>query len=87
MKKIIAAILMAMTPVSANAGAMVYLDSDRMLLIREAASHICKAVTDEPGSASAILEKRSSYLRLNPYESLYLQALCILYITGRTDSR
>lgn len=84
MKKIISAILLASMPTVAHA-TPVFLTLERMTEIKDAASTICRIVADEPGSASAILERRSSYLQLTTSEKLYLNTLCLLYLTGRVE--
>lgn len=86
MYKYLIAAAVAFTPTAANAQNIV-INLDHSTLIKEAAKTICRAAMDRKGSAVAILNEESRYLRLTVDEKLYLVNLCILYAQGRGDAQ
>lgn len=86
MYKYLIAAAVAFTPTTANAQNIV-INLDRSTLIKEAAKTICRAAMERKGSAVAILNEESKYLRLTVDEKLYLVNLCILYAQGRGDAQ
>ena len=86
MLKYLIAASVALTPVAASAQTInVVISLERHSLIQEAAKTICRAAIDRTGSAVAIMNEQSAYLKLNQDERLYLNSLCILYAQGRID--
>ena len=89
MRNVLKAIVLAAAVLSAapaNAQPVV-IDLNRMNVITEAAKSICRAGLEKSGGPVEIVDRESSYLKLNQAERLYLYSLCVLYAQGQTDAR
>lgn len=84
MYKILIALSLALTS-SPAAAQSISLDIDRMSMITDRASTICRLAIDLPGSAVDHIDRLSAPMKLNSQERLLLLSLCGLYTQGRID--